>query len=98
MSGSLRSLAKQPAAGQSSGDVSGRQPDSKPVAAFPLSPEQIEEFVGLYAANSLYENSEGWIINDNPYRRPIGQALVSGVDFSKPLARGEVLSAGGLLA
>lgn len=63
-----------------------------------LSPDEINRFIRLYAANRLFANTEQWIINDNPYRRPIDQAAVRALDFGQPLTRDKFFNASALAA
>ncbi len=65
---------------------------------FPLPPAEIKRSIQLYAANPLFKDTKEWLIEDNPYRRPIHQSAVRQLDFTGQLARHEVFSASALAA
>lgn len=63
-----------------------------------LTPEDVWRYVRLYAANPLFGYHKEWVIEDNPYRRPVDQQAVARHDFGRPLKRGEALGASALTA
>lgn len=60
--------------------------------------EEVKELIGVYAARPLFDNTPEWIIQDNPYRRPVNTKAVQQLDFSRPLKRAELLGASALAA
>jgi hypothetical protein len=66
--------------------------------AFSQTPEELRRHVQLYAANPLFASVNGWLIEDNPYRRPVDQQTASQHDFARTLARGELFGASALAA
>ena len=65
---------------------------------FHFSAEEIKNFIGLYADNPLFKNTEDWTIKDNPYRRYIDPDTVKSLDFSEPLTRERVFGKNALAA
>lgn len=63
-----------------------------------LKAEEVKNFILLYAENPLFKNTEGWTIQDNPYRRPIDPDAVESLDFSEALTREQVFSKSALAA
>lgn len=61
-------------------------------------PDEIAQFIRLYASNPIFANTSDWIIEDNPYRRPVNQSAVEGLDFNRPLKKCEVLGPNALAA
>lgn len=73
-------------------------PVATPEADTPFTPEDIQRYVRLYAANPLFGYLNQWVIADNPYRRPVDQQTVTQHDFGKPLRREEAFSSSALAA
>lgn len=65
---------------------------------FQLNADEIKNFIGLYADNPLFSNTEEWTIKDNPYRRPIDPDTVKSLDFSEPLPKERVFGKNALAA
>jgi nitrosourea synthase len=61
-------------------------------------PTDIKPLIELYAARPLFADSAEWIIDDNPYRRPVDCKTVSQLDLSRPLSRSEILGSSALVA
>lgn len=60
-------------------------------------PTEIKPLIELYAARPLFGDTAEWIIQDNPYRRPVDYRAVSQLDVSRPLTRAEILGASALV-
>lgn len=65
---------------------------------FQLSRDEIQRFISLYAANPLFDDTEDWVIRDNPYRRPVDRKGIEQFDFSTPLAKSDMFTARALAA
>lgn len=63
-----------------------------------LTAEEVARFVRLYASNPLYADAAQWVIEDNPYRRPIDVRTVLRHDFTVPLAKQDILGSSALAA
>jgi hypothetical protein len=79
-------------------DAAGIKPARANVPAFHLSPDDTARLIRLYAANPVFANTERWVIEDNPYRRPVNQAAVEATDFSKALVKADAFTASALAA
>ncbi len=56
----------------------------------------IDAQIALYASNPLYGKTDGWLIANNPYRRPIRPQDVTQYAFTEPLAGDAIGSGSGL--
>ena len=65
---------------------------------FSLSPEQLTEVALDFASNPLYLVNEEWENSDNPYRRQLRPQIIQHLDFSRPLAREQILEYSALAA
>ena len=65
---------------------------------FSLSPEQLTEVALDFASNPLYLDNEEWENSDNPYRRQLRPQIIQHLDFSRPLAREQILEYSALAA
>ncbi len=69
-----------------------------PEAGLRLTREEVGRYVRLYAANPLFGYVRQWVIEDNPYLRPIDQRAIARHDFGWPLAKRELFGASALAA
>lgn len=101
MTNSIHSSLATPLAPEESAEVKGMS-DGAPEAAsadgLPRRWEDVRRFVRLYAANPLFDDTEEWVIRDNPYRRPVDRRHVEQSDFGRPLGRAEVFDGTALAA
>ncbi len=61
-------------------------------------PSEIKPLIDRYAARPLFADSAAWIIQDNPYRRPVDWKRVQQLDFRRSLEKAEILGASALAA
>lgn len=82
------------------GPVSNRAAGSSvvPEPALNFGPEGIARFIRLYASNPIFADTGEWMIEDNPYRRPVHQSAVGTLDFNRPLRKAEVFARSALAA
>ena len=71
---------------------------ASPMPVMPVAPAEIQRYLRQYAANPLFGYLKQWVIEDNPYRRPVDQQAVMEHDFSKPLKRDEAFNSSALAA
>ena len=68
-------------------------------AAAPVwQPSEIKPLIDRYAARPLFGDSATWIIQDNPYRRPVDWKRVQQLDFRRSLEKAEILGTSALAA
>lgn len=58
----------------------------------------MEHYILRYAANPIFQDVEDWVIQDNPYWRPIRPQDFSFIDFNQSLRKSEVLNYSGFAA
>lgn len=77
-----------------------RIPSSSASFSQPLSEVfgQIEPYILRYATNPLFQDLEHWVIQDNPYCRPIRPQDLTSINFNQPLRKSEALNYSGLAA